>query len=167
MPKRNAPETLPASWDEWAQTVAESPGVQIAVAFDADGTALIAYANDDRPETQAKILHAMYRELNEESIKSGGGPLTEVRIEWDNGEVWVGRTDGFIVGFIGNDQLAFGAARRRALMTVARHDASGAGSADGSLPSLAADDTMAESTTPQAAPSRDRAGAGQGHDHDS
>jgi hypothetical protein len=167
MPKLRVPEVLPASWDEWAQVVVESAGVQLAAAFDADGTPLIVDTVDDRPETHAAVLHAMFRELDEQSVKSGAGSLAEVRIEFDKGEVWVGRNDGYTVGLIGDDQLAFGDARRRALTTVARPESGGTGAAGDDAYDPSTDDTKAESAAPQDVPVRDRAGAGQGHEDDS
>jgi len=124
IPAPPAPASEPESltWAGWAAAIRELRGVTAVFAWDSHSK--VTHPVDARTtgDTSVTAVIDLFAEIDALTRKSSGGPLCEVRVETDSGELWCGRHEKQIIGLIGDDTMSYGEARRLALDSHARVD---------------------------------------------
>lgn len=120
------PVAARTDWPSWAEELSKRPHVLkvFAVELSESGTTPrsvlaehgIGYSGVDT----VSVCSAMVTAIDAECRAKGVGKVEEIRIERPDGEVWCRRTDGRIIGFVGEKGLSYGALRQVALSGVAQ-----------------------------------------------
>ncbi|MBI5866706.1 MAG: tetratricopeptide repeat protein [candidate division Zixibacteria bacterium] len=114
------PEPECTNWPEWAIATGSLPGVKFAFVAGADGRISAQSPESETIPSKAEIILASLREIEGRWQAGVWGTVGELRIESTHGDVWIGRLKDVIVGFVGSEQLKYGAARQRCLDLAAR-----------------------------------------------
>ncbi len=114
------PEPECTNWPEWAVATGNLPGVEFAFVAGANGRVSAQSPESEATPSKAEIILDSLREIEGRWQADVWGTVGELRIESTHGDVWIGRLKDVIVGFVGSEQLKYGAARQRCLDLAAR-----------------------------------------------
>jgi hypothetical protein len=120
-----SPATVPAEviidWDAWATSLAARPHVTKAFAVSLSDSGTLPFsvlaekgAGVAEPDT-VSICMGMFTALDGFCRAHGAGVIGELRVERADGEIWCRRLPRSVIGFAGENGLAYGAMRKQAM----------------------------------------------------
>lgn len=104
-----------SNWQDWVGAIGNLPGVTFAFAAEIGAKDLAQAPESEAVSKKVETVLALVCDIGTKLPDSIWGSIGELRIECAHGSVWVRRLKDRVVGFVGSEQLKYGAARQRGL----------------------------------------------------